>query len=159
MCIFGFLGLCVIVAIFGDDKQTGSQNQKNAADAEELAFTESLKAFAATKVPELQKSIEEIKQLQIALGTKISELEKVLKLAGKDLSKDNDLMEWKSQLADLNLHINDLNETLLNTYITYKKFELSPETEDKRRIEGAIEKGRSTGIEVSSRYESLRNQL
>lgn len=111
------------------------------------------------KIPEVDTALKNLEMQEADLNNRIESLGKELVALGQKPENDPDYRQWCVRRDGIARERELLRKDLKSAYLTYKKFELSPDNTSRGEYEKSLQAGRQAAEQVHIRYEELRSQL
>ncbi|EED33598.1 hypothetical protein NOR53_1641 [gamma proteobacterium NOR5-3] len=115
-----------------------------------------LDRFVRENIPSVLFTQEELAATRRRYEEAIAALAAQLELMGRDLNKDQELKQWKTQLVAVTAAQKSIRETSVEAFIAYRKFELSPDSlTTSEQFKKLVKEAQNSAAEAQSNFISL----
>jgi len=145
--VVGFFSLSGVIFYAYNNKKDDVPIQRTSED---------LLAFARSRAPILNDSLSTVRQIRAEITEKRSKLVQVLKSLGKLPEADIDVVKYTSLLKEIDIAEQNLLNNLTETYLAYKKFEISSDPSYSNELNRLSVLSKEASDEIQQKYRELR---
>lgn len=123
-----------------------------------VAFELEINSFTNRNLPQLAENLIKLQSIKEEIETKKNNLSEVLNNLNRNVSQDNDIINWNKLLEEITQSIDKLIQQRNEAFIAYKKSDL-PNSDYKSIITNIENQSSLEAKNIENRYVTLRKEI